>query len=133
MSCRTEVCSVSYQPSDKISWIPEIEAAQNIADLKNRKSKDTTDFSEDAHMIYEYFRITGTNEDIPEFSSYQALLSEETMFEALILNGTKFSYLGEKLPRMTYWKACSKQKLRDSEQLQTVFPRYNQDTYSTEE
>ena len=34
LNFKTEVCSVSYHPSDAMSWIREIEAAQDISDLR---------------------------------------------------------------------------------------------------
>ena len=38
LNFRTEVCSVSYHPSDATSWIREIEAAQDIRDLRTSLS-----------------------------------------------------------------------------------------------
>ena len=111
LNLRAEVCSVSYHPSDAMSWIRVIEAAQNIDDLReshsitgklhpnfetldariatalkkilmNTKFKREVYLEEQtahrenrflrggqiAHMIYEYFRTTGSNESFLEFS-----------------------------------------------------------------
>ena len=61
-----------------------------------------------AFLIYEHFRVTGTNESILEITDLMsASLSGETIFKDLMQSGMKFSHLWETLPKMTYCKVCT--------------------------
>ena len=60
-----------------------------------------------AHLIYEYFRVTGANDSVVVVPTYLQLFFAMMIFRNSIRNGTEFYHQGRTSHLMTSWKDCT--------------------------
>ena len=107
---RTEVCSKAKNPTLALLWIKEIEAAKSLEDLVTPKSITGNLFlrwRQIAYLIYEYFRLTGSYDEIQGLSRLFSIKMENDDIQDFDLRWEQTLLLTSDPPSDKIWKVCT--------------------------
>ena len=86
-----------------------------------------------AYMIYEHFRVTGTNESILDFCDLMSVTLREDDVPGFDIKWDEILLTVWDTPKDDILERMYRQKIRDSEKLKTTFAQYNRDTVQKKE